>query len=83
MDTGKTGRNFCFAMDVAIFCHNLGATYTNISDNAQLVKLLNFFIRIIGKYIGAFRDTSACSMEIPFRNYLGLALIPACSAKSF
>ncbi|MDX9873196.1 MAG: cation:proton antiporter [Clostridia bacterium] len=35
-----------------------------------------FFIRIVGKYLGAFAGASVCKMDKSIRNYLGLALFP-------
>lgn len=43
---------------------------------AGIMGITYFFIRIVGKYIGAYVGSAVCSMDKPVRNYLGLALCP-------
>lgn len=43
---------------------------------AGIIGVAYFFIRIIGKYLGAFVGCVVTKEEKPLRNYLGLALIP-------
>lgn len=41
-----------------------------------IIGVAYFYIRIIGKYIGAFLGSAACGLPKQTRNYLGLALCP-------
>ena len=41
-----------------------------------LMGIAYFFIRFIGKYLGAFTGATVLKLETPVRNYLGLALTP-------
>ncbi len=41
-----------------------------------LVSIIYFFVRIIGKYGGAFLSCLGCKTDKKIRNYLGLGLIP-------
>ncbi|MBR7063553.1 MAG: cation:proton antiporter [Treponema sp.] len=41
-----------------------------------LVSVFYFFVRIIGKYVGAFLGSLLTKKSLSIRNYLGLALIP-------
>lgn len=43
---------------------------------AGVIGVAYFFIRIVGKYLGAFIGAVVAKEEKPLRNYLGLALIP-------
>lgn len=43
---------------------------------AGIIGVTYFFIRIVGKYLGAFIGCCIVKEEKPLRNYLGLALIP-------
>lgn len=43
---------------------------------AGIIGVAYFFIRIVGKYLGAFIGAVVTKEEKPLRNYLGLALIP-------
>lgn len=43
---------------------------------AGVIGVAYFFIRIVGKYLGAFIGAIVAKEEKPLRNYLGLALIP-------
>ncbi|MGI6432436.1 MAG: cation:proton antiporter [Sphaerochaetaceae bacterium] len=102
---------FCSLLSISplLSCMLLGATYTNISDDVKVFKLLNFFappvlltffvvsgmkldvtllrttgiagvayffIRIAGKYTGAYLGAVTCSMEDNIKKYLGMALTP-------
>lgn len=43
---------------------------------AGVIGVFYFFIRILGKYIGAYLGARVCGYSANIRNYLGLALIP-------
>ena len=43
---------------------------------AGVIGIFYFFIRILGKYIGAYAGARICGYSANIRNYLGLALIP-------
>lgn len=43
---------------------------------AGLIGVVYFFVRILGKYAGAFAGAALCRCDPPIRKYLGLALIP-------
>ena len=43
---------------------------------AGIMGVVYFFIRIVGKYLGAFAGASVLKMDKSIRNYLGLALCP-------
>lgn len=59
---------------------NLGALFSaggNIGDTPLIIiGVLYFFVRILGKYAGAFAGAVVTKRSAPIRNYLGLALIP-------
>ncbi len=58
----------------------LGALFSaggNIGDTPLIIiGVLYFFVRILGKYAGAFAGAVVTKRSAPIRNYLGLALIP-------
>ena len=43
---------------------------------AGVIGIFYFFIRILGKYTGAYAGARICGYSANIRNYLGLALIP-------
>ncbi|MBO7401047.1 MAG: cation:proton antiporter [Clostridia bacterium] len=59
---------------------DLGALFSaggNIGDTPLIIiGVLYFFVRILGKYAGAFAGAVVTKRPAPIRNYLGLALIP-------
>ncbi|MBP5237539.1 MAG: cation:proton antiporter [Clostridia bacterium] len=59
---------------------DLGALFSaggNIGDTPLIIiGVLYFFVRILGKYAGAFAGAVVTKRSAPIRNYLGLALIP-------
>ncbi len=44
-----------------------------------LISVIYFFVRVIGKYLGAFLGSAVVKKKRETRNYLGLALIPQAS----
>lgn len=67
-----------FAPPVLLTFFVVSGMKLNISALAKsgAIGVAYFFIRIIGKYIGAFAGASITHQEKPIRNYLGMALCP-------
>ena len=61
------------AFDLNALLHPVGAIG---SISLVWVGILYFFVRILGKYIGAFLGCLCAKSDRKMRNYLGLALVP-------